>query len=359
MEDVGTKKRNPFLSSSSVVELLSAASSLLHQSPSATSPIVVVLRLLLQLLRLVVVLILSPLVLLSRRHRGPHHKKPSSSFPYSSPAGPTPPAERALSHVLSVVSRVPVSSRKYELVKSLADRLLDDNLRFSSLSLNSAALSSAFSRTLRRLERASPPTLADRSADLVAAAVRSGLRRLSILEEEEEEGCSAEKMAAEALWLAKRMAECGAAEEAVAKWGAATGIARMALSAEPRLQAAFVRVSAFLFKQANEKQFGRKEDDDCSRECAAVRFQLAMLTSWLPLLCRATNGTDAPILSSAERAEMVKVLEEMIEKLSWDQQEVVLALWLHHFTSCPDSDWPNLESCYTRWYSESRNLLLK
>ncbi|KAJ6791741.1 putative outer envelope protein 64, mitochondrial [Iris pallida] len=202
MENVGTKKRNPFLSSSSVVELLSAASSLLHQSPSATSPIVVVLRLLLQLLRLVVVLILSPLVLLlSRRHRGPHHKKPSSSFPYSSPAGPTPPAERALSHVLSVVSRVPVSSRKYELVKSLADRLLDDNLRFSSLSLNSAALSSAFSRTLRRLERASPPTLADRSADLVAAAVRSGLRRLSILEEEEEEGCSAEK-----IWRRRR---CG------------------------------------------------------------------------------------------------------------------------------------------------------
>lgn len=86
---------------------------------------------------------------------------------------------------------------------------------------------------------------------------------------------------------------------------------------------------------------------------------MSMLTSWLPLLCRASNGADAPILSSGERAEMVSVLEEMIEKLSWEQQEEVLALWLHHFTCCPDSDWPNLEACYTRWYSKSRDLLSK
>ena len=79
----------------------------------------------------------------------------------------------------------------------------------------------------------------------------------------------------------------------------------------------------------------------------------------IPWLCRASNGTDTPILSSGERAEMVRVLEEMIEQLGWEQQEEVMALWLYHFMSCPDSDWPNLESCYIRWYSESRKLLLK
>ncbi|KAG8047183.1 hypothetical protein GUJ93_ZPchr0008g11481 [Zizania palustris] len=34
---------------------------------------------------------------------------------------------RALAHVLSVASRLPVASRKYELVRVLAERLLDDN----------------------------------------------------------------------------------------------------------------------------------------------------------------------------------------------------------------------------------------
>uniref|UniRef100_A0A0A9B705 Uncharacterized protein n=1 Tax=Arundo donax TaxID=35708 RepID=A0A0A9B705_ARUDO len=54
---------------------------------------------------------------------------------------------------------------------------------------------------------------------------------------------------------------------------------------------------------------------------------------------------------------MVAVLEELIGKLSWEQQEEILALWLHHFAACPDTDWPNLEACYTRWYAESRRLL--
>lgn len=94
-------------------------------------------------------------------------------------------------------------------------------------------------------------------------------------------------------------------------------------------------------------------------EDGSIAHWMAMLTSWLPLLCRASNGVGTSILSSGERVEMVRVLEEIIEKLSWQQQEEVLALWLHHFTSCSDSDWPNLVSCYTRWYSESRKFLLK
>lgn len=126
----------------------------------------------------------------------------------------------------------------------------------------------------------------------------------------------------------------------------------------------FRLLAVFLFKHANTKQFGRKgegeeEDGQDAEESLVTRYRMAMLSSWLPLLCHASNGTDAPVLSSGERAEMVKVLEEMIEKLSCEQQEEVLALWLHHFTSCSHSDWPNLQACYTRWYSKSRDLLLE
>lgn len=122
----------------------------------------------------------------------------------------------------------------------------------------------------------------------------------------------------------------------------------------------FSPFTAFLFKHANSKQFGRKGEGQNGEDTESLisGHRMAMLTSWLPLLCQASNGTDTPILSSKEKAEMVKVLEEMIETLSEEQQEVVLALWLQYYTSCPDSDWPNLEACYRQWYSRSRNLLL-
>lgn len=304
------------------------------------------------------------------------HLHPSSSTSDADIGDTSAPAPaRALAHVLSLVARVPVASRKYELVRSLAERLLDDNLCLAAAAgldeLNRAVLSAAFCRTLRHLEAAtaaavSAASSADRSLDVIFGVIKSGMRRVaaasSVAEAGEMVGAagggSAEKLAAEALWLAQKMAESGAATEAVARWGAAAGLGRLALSVEPRLQVAFVRVSVFLFKHANSKQMeewkGGEGEDGSVAHC-----RMAMLTAWLPLLCRATNGTDTPILSSGERAEMVRMLEEMIEKLSWEQQEEVLALWLHHFVSCPDSDWPNLESCYTRWYSESRKLLMK
>lgn len=107
-------------------------------------------------------------------------------------------------------------------------------------------------------------------------------------------------------------------------------------------------IPAFLFKQAKAEEGGMEEEG----------VKLKMLMSWLPLLCHASNGTDTPVLSCGERAEMESVLEEMIEKLSNHDQEKVLALWLYHFTSCPNSDWPNLQSCYARWYAASRKLFL-
>lgn len=87
--------------------------------------------------------------------------------------------------------------------------------------------------------------------------------------------------------------------------------------------------------------------------------KLKMLQSWLPLLCRASNGTDAPVLSISERSELEKVLEETIQELEGEEeQEKVLSLWLHHFTHCSSSDWPNLHACYARWCSASRKQLL-
>lgn len=108
-----------------------------------------------------------------------------------------------------------------------------------------------------------------------------------------------------------------------------------------------------MFKRANSKELERDEGID------AASSRLAMLKTWLPLLCHACCGVDNSILSFREKADTVRILEEMIEKLTWEEQEDVLSLWLHHFTICADSDWPNLESCYMRWYSESRKLPLK
>jgi len=92
------------------------------------------------------------------------------------------------------------------------------------------------------------------------------------------------------------------------------------------------------------------------KQCMLVK--LKMLQTWLPLLCRASNGTDAPALSLNERAELERVLEGIIEGLEQEKQEQVLSLWLHHFTHCSSSDWPNLQSCYARWCCKSRKQLL-
>ncbi|WVZ73624.1 hypothetical protein U9M48_021909, partial [Paspalum notatum var. saurae] len=268
---------------------------------------------------------------------------------------------RALAHVLSVASRLPVASRKYELVRGLAERLLDDNVRARAGAVNRAALAGAFSRTLRQLESASGGEWPGR--ELAVRAVRTGMRwwRPAAAASSLDEGFggpAAEKLAAELLWLGQKMSECGAEREAVVQFGAAERLGSRELVAEPALQVSLLRLAVFLFKHANSREFeqsggvARKEDNGVVAE-----QRMAMLRSWLPLLCRGSTGTDAPVLTSRERAEMVAVLEDLIDKLSWEQREQVLSLWLHHFAACPDTDWPNLESCYTRWYAESRKML--
>ncbi|KAG8059386.1 hypothetical protein GUJ93_ZPchr0002g24167 [Zizania palustris] len=270
---------------------------------------------------------------------------------------------RALAHVLSVASRLPVASRKYELVRVLAERLLDDNVRAGGArigAVNRAALAGAFARTLRQLEAAAAAGGEWPGMELAVRAVRSSMRwwrPTATALDEGFGGPAAEKLAAELLWLGQKMSECGAASEAAVQFGASWRLGSRALVAEPTLQVALLRLAVFLFKHANSREFercprGRNED-----KSAIAEQRVSLLRSWLPLLCRGSNGTDAPVLTSKERAEMVAVLDELIGKLSWEQQEEILALWLHHFAACPDTDWPNLELCYTRWYAESRRLL--
>ncbi|CAN4110563.1 unnamed protein product [Withania somnifera] len=285
---------------------------------------------------------------------------------------------RALTQVLSIVNDIPVSSRKYEVVRSLAERLIEENLLEGNEALrevNCAALSAAFTRTISQLEAAMVEedgggvggVLGRDGCDYIGKLSR-GLRAIRYYggvvwqrgrgsNQMSQIGCSAEKLAAELLWLAQKMAACGCVDEAVYMWASASHVACLSLSAEPRLQGSLIKVSAFLLKQSRE--IGEDVEDEESTKEHLRRTNMNMLMSWLPLLCRASNGTDTPVLSISERAELERTLEQIIGTLEQEEeQEKVLSLWLHHFTYSPSSDWPNLHDCYTRWCTASRKLLL-
>ncbi|KAE9613449.1 hypothetical protein Lal_00016153 [Lupinus albus] len=278
---------------------------------------------------------------------------------------------RALSQILSIVNDIPVSSRKYEVVRCLAERVIEENHNEGVHALrrvNREVLSSAFGRTLNRLEvlvengnnRPSESGEPDEGwvnrVLWVFLSVFSGSGWM-MRGGGEGSGVTAEKLAAELVWLAQRMAACGCVEEAVGKWAPASNLGWLALSAEPRLQASLLKLAAFLLKEA--KDMGLDESGGGKMELQRQQVKLKMVQSWLPLLCRASNGTDAPVLSLSERSGLEKLLEETIEELEKEEeQEQVLSLWLHHFTHSPSSDWPNLHACYARWCNASRNQLL-
>lgn len=281
---------------------------------------------------------------------------------------------RALTQLLSIVNDIPVSSRKYEIVRSLAEKIIDDNHRENNEALrevNRGVLSAAFSRTLSQLEAAMMEIGHDGSENggLRTGPVKGRLNQVLKAVRAVGDGSwarsgrgregvdrSGEKLAAELLWLGQKLSACGCGEEAVWRWASASNLARLALSAEARLQGSLVKVSGFLIKQAKES--GPDEAEEGKRE-PQRQTKMKMLISWLPLLCRASTGTDAPVLSMRERAELEIILEEMIEMLEdEEQQEQVLSLWLHHFTYTPSSDWPNLRASYARWCTASRQLLI-
>lgn len=73
-----------------------------------------------------------------------------------------------------------------------------------------------------------------------------------------------------------------------------------------------------------------------------------MLKAWLPLLCRTTTSSlvCVPIPTFGKNADILKILEEMIEKLTREEQKDVLYLWLLHYPVNADSHWFNLEKCF-------------
>ncbi|CAK8530305.1 unnamed protein product [Lathyrus sativus] len=278
---------------------------------------------------------------------------------------------RALSQLLSALNDIPVSSRKYEVVRSLTEKIIDDNHLDGVHSLrevNRVALSGGFGRALRQLER----KVVEREGEVEGEGDRDGRQYYMVMKrriwwvvrmvrwrvrggEGGLDGVPAEKLAAELVWMVKKMVDCGCVDEAIRRWAAASNLGVLALSADPRLQTSLVKLTAFLFKEARD--FGIDEIEESKmKQCMQVK--LKMLQTWLPLLCRASNGADAPSLSITERAELESVLESIIEALEQEKQEQVLSLWLHHFTHCSSSDWPNLHSCYARWCCKSRKQLL-
>lgn len=322
----------------------------------------------------------------------------ASGFRYGGRSG----LERALTQLLLIMNDIPVSSRKYEVVRSLAEKLIEENLSEKNQEalkeVNCAVLAAAFGRTLSQLESAvveqrrrswnddnsgggGEVTTECRGNDHLlytkASRLFRGVRYCGQLvwsyakprDELSRSRSSAEKLAAEILWLAQKMAASGCAAEAVCKWAASSNLAWLALATEPRLQGSLVKVSAFLIKQAKELGSAEKElrqqeephNDTRAEQQKTRQIKMKMLISWLPLLCAANNGTDAPVVNTSERAELEKIMEDIIWTLDEDheEQERVLSVWLHHFSYCSASDWPNLRLCYTRWFGASRTRLLQ
>ncbi|GAB2256349.1 hypothetical protein Droror1_Dr00010127 [Drosera rotundifolia] len=335
---------------------------LLSYSVYTTSP----LHLIRHIISTLLLFLLSFLSFLSSPHK-PHKPSKLTTTIQNDPCAPA--MERALTQLLTIVNDIPVSSRKYEAVRSLIERIVDENLSDGSQplrELNRRVLSAAFEMTLGKLEAAA---MERRRGRLVLGfrferVMRGAMGYLNGTMEEEKEGeegeegrVAAEKMAAELLWIGRKLAECGGVGKAVERWAGAGELAWMALGAETRLQGSLVRVAAFLIKEA--KDIGEEEGAEVGDGLRLNQMKLKLLLSWLPLLCRANNGTDAPILSTREREEVERVLEETIEMLErQEDREKVLSTWLHHFTHCPGSDWPNLFACYARWCTASRNLIL-
>jgi hypothetical protein len=170
---------------------------------------------------------------------------------------------RAIWQLLSAMNEIPVSSRKYQVVRSLAERLINDNQGENSvalLDLNRRVLNASFRTTLSRLETAVERNPNRRDIDepvrrglnrvvrAVVRAVGDGFIGWGGEETADQTAETSEKLAAELLWLAEKMAVYGFVDEAVEKWASASNLAWLALSCEPRLQCSLIQISGkYLF----------------------------------------------------------------------------------------------------------------
>eukprot|EP01018_Ginkgo_biloba_P011440 Gb_30597 [translate_table: standard] len=285
------------------------------------------------------------------------------------------------SYVLALVNDIPVTSRKYEFARGLADKIIEDNANLGEPALkeiNRMALSAGFARTLKllnsslhgmqrqqqdvetcswtwRLVRMIPlysqlmpsfDSLRGSLANMLQpqpSPTLSAFRTQTMMANNN--SVLAEKLAQELLWMTNKLGMCLAMEEAILQWSSANSLATISISAHPRVQGSLVKISVFLFKEMAMGSLDISEQ---------VRFKLLIL--WLPLFCYALNGVDSPVLSALEKVEVERVLEKTISSLSELDQEVVLANWLHDY-AFSSSDWPNLQNCYDAWCHASRKLI--
>lgn len=287
---------------------------------------------------------------------------------------------RALCQVFALVNDTPVSSEKYEFARTLGDKIIIQNMAQGDATLwetNKVALQAAFSRTLDLLTLAleelqqqqevkggswswsllhsvffrgiatSPHTVFFEnmrmcisnflfpvanstrfSSELSSSTSVSSGGRASM------SGEVAEKLAQELLWVTEKLKECSFIDEAARTWSALSRLAKLSLSAHPRVQASLLRVCVLFLKELTS--------------CESDSLKVNLLLLWLPLFCHAKSGFDCPSSTPSEKGGILRVLEQTILSFSVFDQETVLACWLREYVST-SSEWPNLQQCFESW----------
>ncbi|EFJ26053.1 hypothetical protein SELMODRAFT_441994 [Selaginella moellendorffii] len=293
---------------------------------------------------------------------------------------------RALCQVLDLVIDIPVTSRKYEFARSLADRILADNSRYGGpvlKEINIRALEGGFSRTvflltkcLARLHRQQQveawawpwrmlkdlpfslifhclPPLLTSLKDGFGTALHNPLMQMIVpagLSSACDGGSSssseivAEKLANELLWMAQRLKQNSALEVAILHWSSATQLAQWSLTSSSRVQKLLVKLSAFLCAGLVSLDVELQPE-----------VTLRLLLLWLPLLCRTSHAIDETTLSSSDKIDTEQILSKVIQRLPDSYQELVLAMWLTEYVGS-SSDWPNIQGCYHGWCQSTRKL---
>ncbi|XP_039134324.1 uncharacterized protein LOC120271712 [Dioscorea cayenensis subsp. rotundata] len=246
---------------------------------------------------------------------------------------------RSLSHMLGMLNEIPASSRKYEFMLAMADKMLNENMQQGHpalIDVNRAVLSSAFSHTwiVPAMDTWRSGSKFERRVAVTAPTVSTS------------EWLEAEKLAHELVWITNKLIANDAIGEAIVRWAFASGLAGLSLTSHPRVQSSLIKVTAMLVREMAKGEWERM-----GRQ---VRFGIVAI--WLPLLCYARNGVTAPVLVGLERWELERAIEELIGTLPLDDQEIILGNWLEDFAAS-DSNWPNLQGSFERWCCQSRKLL--
>ncbi|KAK9275789.1 hypothetical protein L1049_023058 [Liquidambar formosana] len=263
---------------------------------------------------------------------------------------------RALTQIFALLNEIPATSRKYQFAVAMADKIVDENARdghVELLRINRVTLGSAFAPWPSRIIQAIP--LGSFFVSCVSAIFHSVVndgtsvlqrrQQLAVAQGESSGDIVAEKLAQELLWMTNKLKACGAVDEALMQWSFASGLASVSLTATPRVQGLFVKISAMLFGEVSDKNME-----------VPVQVKFRLLVLWLPLFCYAGNGFAYPVLTSYEKAELERAMDEVISSLPAIDQEVVLTNWLQDFTMSA-SDWPNLQVSYNRWCQSTRQLV--